>query len=67
MKVTIPSTISIRVWLPSTRLAKAAACALPTEEIGKEYVSADSVDADHLDQVVALLRRHNPDLVINLG
>ncbi len=42
-------------------------CQKLAEEIGKEYVSADSVDADHLDQVVALLRRHNPDLVINLA
>jgi saccharopine dehydrogenase (NAD+, L-lysine-forming) len=30
-------------------------------------IKTDHVDADHVDQVVALIRRHNPDLVMNLA
>jgi saccharopine dehydrogenase (NAD+, L-lysine-forming) len=30
-------------------------------------IKTDYVDADHADQVVALIRRHNPDLVMNLA
>lgn len=35
--------------------------------IGKPNVSADRVDADNVDELVALFRRHNPELVINVA
>ena len=35
--------------------------------IGKPNVSADSVDADSVPQLVELFKKHKPDLVINVA
>ncbi len=42
-------------------------CEALVKTIGKPHVSADCVDADDVEQVVALLERHHPKLVINLA
>ncbi len=42
-------------------------CQALVDSIGKPHVSADRVDADDVEQVVALLERHHPELVINLA
>ena len=42
-------------------------CQALVNAIGKPNVSADSVDADSVDQLVELFNRHRPDLVINVA
>ena len=44
-----------------------AKCDAVARSIGKDNVSTDQVDADDVDQLVALLERHKPDMVINLA
>lgn len=42
-------------------------CRKVVDAIGKPYVSADRVDADNVDELVELLRRHKPAMVINVA
>ncbi len=42
-------------------------CRALCQAIGKPNVTADRVDADDVDDLVALFRRHNPRLVINVA
>ena len=42
-------------------------CEAVAKAIGKPNVSTDTVDADSVEQLVALFRRHNPVLVINVA
>ncbi|HAP50559.1 MAG TPA: saccharopine dehydrogenase, partial [Porphyromonadaceae bacterium] len=42
-------------------------CQALVDTIGKPNVSADQVDADDIEQLVALFERHRPELVINLA
>ena len=42
-------------------------CDAVAAAIGAPNVSTDQVDADDVDQLVALLRKHQPTLVINLA
>ena len=42
-------------------------CDAVAKAIGKDNVSTDTVDTDHVDQIVALLERHKPELVINVA
>ena len=44
-----------------------AKCDAVAKAIGKPNVTTDQVDADDVSQLVALFRRHKPDLVINLA
>ncbi|MDE6333950.1 MAG: saccharopine dehydrogenase NADP-binding domain-containing protein, partial [Muribaculaceae bacterium] len=44
-----------------------AKCDALAKAIGAPNIITDSVDADHVDQVVALFRRHKPDIVINVA
>ena len=44
-----------------------AKCDAVARAIGKDNISTDQVDADDVDQLVALLNRHRPDMVINLA
>ncbi len=42
-------------------------CDALANTLGKDYITTDSVDADNAADVAALIRRHNPDLVINVA
>ena len=42
-------------------------CDAVAKAIGKPNVSTDTVDADSVEQLVELFRRHKPDLVINVA
>ena len=45
-------------------------CDALASELNKKYgvtVQTDAVDADYVEQVVALFRKHNPELVINVA
>ena len=42
-------------------------CDAVARAIGKAGITTDQVDADDVDQLVALLERHRPDMVINLA
>ena len=42
-------------------------CDAVARVINKPWVSTDSIDADNVDDVVALFERHKPDLVINVA
>ena len=42
-------------------------CDAVAKAIGAPNVSTDQVDADDVDQLVALFERHKPNLVINLA
>lgn len=42
-------------------------CEAVVKAVGKPNVSADSVDADDVEQLVALFERHKPQLVINVA
>ena len=42
-------------------------CRKVVDAIGQPYVSADRVDADNVDELVELLRRHKPAMVINVA
>ncbi|HJE38472.1 MAG TPA: saccharopine dehydrogenase family protein [Candidatus Amulumruptor caecigallinarius] len=42
-------------------------CDALAKTLGKDYITTDSVDADNAADVAALIRRHNPDLVINVA
>ena len=44
-----------------------AKCDAVARAIGKDNISTDQVDADDVDQLVGLLERHRPDMVINLA
>ena len=44
-----------------------AKCDAIAQRIGAPNITTDQVDADHVDQVVALFRRHKPDMVINVA
>lgn len=44
-----------------------AKCDALARTIGAPNITTDRVDADHVEEVVALFRRHNPDLVINVA
>ena len=44
-----------------------AKCDAVARAIGKDNITTDQVDADDVDQLVALLNRHKPDMVINLA
>ena len=44
-----------------------AKCDAVARAIGKDNITTDQVDADDVDQLVALLERHKPDMVINLA
>ena len=44
-----------------------AKCDAVAKAIGAPNISTDQVDADDVDQLVALLNRHKPNLVINLA
>ena len=52
------------IVLASRTLSK---CQAIVEKIGAKNMTADSVDADSVEQLVALFRRHNPDMVINVA
>ena len=52
------------IVLASRTLAKCEALA---KKIGKPNISADRVDADSVEEVVALFKRHQPDMVINVA
>ncbi len=42
-------------------------CDAVAKAIGKPWVTTDTVDADNVDDIVALFRRHKPDMVINVA
>lgn len=42
-------------------------CDALAKAIGKSNVATDEVDADNVPQLVALFKKHRPDLVINLA
>lgn len=42
-------------------------CDAVAKAIGKPNISTDSVDADSVEQLVELFRRHKPDMVINVA
>ena len=42
-------------------------CEAVAAAIGRDNIKCDTVDADHVDQVVALLERHKPEMVINVA
>lgn len=42
-------------------------CDAVAKAIGKPWVTTDTVDADNVDDIVALFRRHKPDIVINVA
>ena len=42
-------------------------CDAVAKAIGKSNISTDSVDADNVEELVALLNRHKPELVINVA
>ncbi|MEG2820584.1 MAG: saccharopine dehydrogenase NADP-binding domain-containing protein, partial [Muribaculaceae bacterium] len=42
-------------------------CDALAKAIGKPNVSTDSVDADNVPQLVALFKKHRPDIVINVA
>ncbi len=42
-------------------------CDAVARAIGKDNITTDQVDADDVEQLVALLERHKPDMVINLA
>ena len=42
-------------------------CEALVKSIGKPNVKADRVDADSIDELVALFERHKPDMVINVA
>ncbi|MDE6326464.1 MAG: saccharopine dehydrogenase family protein, partial [Duncaniella sp.] len=42
-------------------------CEAIVKELNKPYITADSVDADSVPQLVELFRRHKPELVINVA
>ena len=42
-------------------------CQAVVDSLGKPYISADSVDADSVEQLVELFNRHKPELVINVA
>ena len=44
-----------------------AKCDALARTIGAPNITTDRVYADHVEEVVALFRRHNPDLVINVA
>ena len=52
------------IVLASRTKSKADAIA---EAVGGGRIKTDSVDADHVDQIVALFRKHQPELVINVA
>ena len=52
------------IVIASRTLAK---CEALVKAIGKPNVKADTVDADSVPQLVELLRRHKPDIVINVA
>ena len=52
------------IVLASRTLAK---CEAVARAIGKPNVSCDTVDADDVEQVVALFERHKPKMVINVA
>ena len=42
-------------------------CDAVAKAIGKDNIVTDSVDADNVGELVALFKKHNPDIVINCG
>ncbi len=44
-----------------------AKCDAVAKAIGANNIVTDQVDADHVDQIVALFKRHKPDMVINVA
>ena len=42
-------------------------CDAIAKAIGAKNITTDRVDADSVEELVALFRRHNPDLVINVA
>lgn len=42
-------------------------CQAVVDSLGKPYISADTVDADSVEQLVELFNRHKPELVINVA
>lgn len=52
------------IVLASRTLSK---CQAIVDKIGAKNMTADTVDADSVEQLVALLRRHKPDMVINVA
>ena len=52
------------IVLASRTLSK---CQAIVDKIGAKNMTADTVDADSVEQLVALLRRHKPDIVINVA
>lgn len=42
-------------------------CDAVAKAINKPWVTTDTVDADNVDDIVALFRRHKPDMVINVA
>lgn len=52
------------IVLASRTLSK---CQAIVDKIGAKNMTADSVDADSVEQLVALFRRHKPDMVINVA
>ncbi|MDE6540901.1 MAG: saccharopine dehydrogenase family protein [Muribaculaceae bacterium] len=52
------------IVLASRTLSK---CEAVAKAIGASNITCDTVDADHVEQVVALFERHQPKLVINVA
>ena len=44
-----------------------AKCDALAKAIGKPNITTDRVDADSVDELVALFERHRPDMVINVA
>ena len=42
-------------------------CDAVAKAIGKDNIVTDSVDADNVGELVALFKKHNPDIVINVA
>ncbi|MDE6714878.1 MAG: saccharopine dehydrogenase family protein [Muribaculaceae bacterium] len=42
-------------------------CDAIAKTLGKSNITTDQVDADHVDQLVALFKKHKPDIVINVA
>ena len=42
-------------------------CDAIVERIGDKRIVTDQVDADHVDELIALFKKHKPDIVINVA
>ena len=63
-KVTQNPDVFTEVVLASRTKSK---CDAIVERIGDKRIVTDQVDADHVDELIALFKKHKPDIVINVA